>query len=447
MSKVLIIDDETDICFLISEILNDEKFICESASNSSEALLKFKKFNPDLVILDVWLGNSELDGIELLKKYKDLNPLIPIIIISGHGTVNMAVDAIKNGAYDFIEKPFNSDKLIVTANRAIQSAKIVKENNQLKSMMNPEIPLLGKSDFIVQIKKDIVKIANSNSRVFISGPVGSGKKLISQFIHNHSRFNQSLCFKINLNNITENELHKYFSSNDDDIDDNILTQSNNNTLILENIDCLNLKYQKKFLFLLENINFFKKNKVNLDQKIISLSNKNILEEIKNGNFLQSLHDRLNIINLSVPAINLRRDDILPICQYYLNYYNKNKKFNFYFSKNAEIKLEMYDWPGNISQIINYSEKTIILNQNLNTNSEYEIDNIPLDMGEYVTKLNENNNHALSLKDDRQNFEKEYLMSQIKRFNGNIKKISEFTGMERTALYRKFKSLDIEIDKK
>ena len=155
MSKVLIIDDESDICFLISEILNDESFICETANNSTDALDKYNKINPDLIILDVWLGNSELDGIELLLKFKSLNSLVPIVIISGHGTVDMAVNAIKNGAYDFIEKPFNSDKLIVTSKRAIESAKLLKENNKLKLIVNENIPLVGNSNFIDQLNKDI----------------------------------------------------------------------------------------------------------------------------------------------------------------------------------------------------------------------------------------------------------------------------------------------------
>jgi len=166
MSRTLIIDDENDICFLIAEILNDEKFICETANNSNQALNKFNNFNPELIILDVWLGKSELDGIQLLKKFKDLNPFVPIIIISGHGTVDMAVKAIKNGAYDFIEKPFNSDKIIVTSKRAIESAKLIKENNKLKSMIKPNTPLIGNSVFVNQLKKDLNKIALSNSLIF-----------------------------------------------------------------------------------------------------------------------------------------------------------------------------------------------------------------------------------------------------------------------------------------
>ena len=444
MSKVLIIDDENDICFLISEILNDESFICQIANNSSDALDKFNKFNPDLIILDVWLGNSELDGIELLLKFKNLNPNLPIIIISGHGTVDMAVNAIKNGAYDFIEKPFNSEKLTVISKRAIESAHLLNENNKLKSIVNPNIPMIGNSFFVKNFKKNLNKITNSNSRVFISGDRGTGKKLISKIIHQNSKYNNSLYNIINIKNLSNDELKNLFYY-EDKINNNILSQFNNNTLIIENINFLNIHYQKKLLFLIENNNLFKKNNIHLDQKIITITSIDIEEEIDKGNFIKALYDRLSSIKILIPSIKSRRDDILPICEYYLNYFKKDNDLNFIFSDSAKSKLELYDWPGNISQIINFAEKTIILNKN--KNNELEIDNLPIDMGDYSTSNKKDNNFELSLKDARNNFEREYLLSQIKRFNGSIKKISYFTGMERTALYRKFKSLNIKIDNK
>ena len=447
MSKVLIIDDENDICFLISEILEDESFKCKVANNSSEALKAYKEFNPDLIILDVWLGNSDLDGIELLSNFKEQNPLIPIIIISGHGTVDMAVNAIKKGAYDFIEKPFNSDKLTITCKRAIESALLIKENTKLKSLVNPKTPLIGKSNFIQEIKKNITKISQSNSRILISGMVGVGKKLIAQNIHQNSKFNKSLCTFIDLKNTEEKDLELFFSDSVNQISNNIIAQSNNTTLILENIDYLNINYQKKLLFLLENNNLFKNNNIQLNQKIISTTSKNLLEEVNKGNFIKILYDRLSTIHIDIPPINLRREDIMHIFEYYIQLYNKNKKFKFSFTNNAKAKIELYDWPGNISQIINYAEKTIILNQNFNINNDFEIDNLPLDMGNFEQETINKNNFELSLKEARNNFEKDYLISQIKRFNGNIKKISDFTGMERTALYRKFKSLNIETEKK
>ena len=217
-----------------------------------------------------------------------------------------------------------------------------------------------------------------------------------------------------------------FGDNNDNYSYNFLTNSNNYTLILNNINYLPVVYQKKLLFHLENDDVFKKYNI----KVISITSKNIDQEIKDGNFIRNLFERLNVISIKVPSIIERREDILPICEYYLDYFNKNKKFKFSLSKEA----------------INYIEKTIIINQDFNLNSDYEITKLPLDMGENQEK-NNTTNFALSLKEARQNFEKEYLLSQIKRFNGNIAKISEFTGMERTALYRKFKSLNISFNKK
>ena len=446
-SKVLIIDDEKDICFLISEILNDENFKAISASNSSEALEKYNKFNPDLIILDVWLGNSDLDGIELLKEFKKLQPKTPVIIISGHGTVDMAVEAIKNGAYDFLEKPFNSEKIVILSKRAIESANLITENELLKKIANPKTPLIGNSSFIINLKKNLEKISLSKSRVLINGPQGTGKRLIAQNIHKASLRSKHLANFIDFKNTNENELSAMFNEEENMINQNLFFRANNNTIIFNNIDYLPLNFQKKLLKYLENDSFFRNNKLNSDVKIISITSINIDEEIKKGNFIRNLFDRLNVINLKVPPINIRREDILPICYFYLDKFNINKNHKFSLSKNSEKKLEVYDWPGNIRQIINYIEKTIILNQENNLNKDYELNNLPVDMGEYEENNNISTNFSLSLKDARQNFEKEYLLSQIKRFNGNIIKISEFTGMERTALYRKFKSLNIDLNKK
>jgi two-component system nitrogen regulation response regulator NtrX len=208
---------------------------------------------------------------------------------------------------------------------------------------------------------------------------------------------------------------------------------------------LPINYQQKLLLALENNKLFKNYKIYLKQKIISLSNKNIKDEIKKGNFIKNLYERLSTIKIEIPEINNRREDIVPICEYYLGYYNQNKKYKFSFSQNAKTKLELYHWPGNISQIINYAQKTIILNHELNNNSNYEIENLPMDMGDYEQKHKIENSFDLSLKEARNNFERNYFISQIQRFNGNISKISNFTGMERTALYRKFKSLNINIE--
>jgi len=444
MYKVLIIDDEKDICFLISEILKDEQYLTYSALNSEEALSNFNKYNPNLIILDVWLSNSKLDGIELLKEFKKINKEIPIIIISGHGTVDLAVSAIKNGAYDFLEKPFNSDKLIILAKRAIESSKLHNENKDLKELISDDENLVGSSVFNTQVNKKISEFSKSKSRLLIEGPFGVGKKLIANKIHKNSKYKEKIPILIDFSNLNEKNLEVLFSENIKNLNENIFVRSNNNTLILLNIDQIPLKFQKQFLFFIESKDFFQNSKVILDQKIISISEKKIEDEILNGNFMKRLYERIKVDHLICPSLSERVADILPILNYYILKFN-NRNIKLTFSKSAISKLEMFDWPGNIAQLVNYVEKTVILNQSSSKDLILDVDNLALEMGDYNKEQNTSNNFDLSLKEARLEFEKEYLLSQIKRFSGNISKVSEFTGMERTALYRKLKSLNISVN--
>ncbi len=444
MHKVLIIDDEKDICFLISEILKDEKYITSIALNSDEAINKFNTNKPDLIILDVWLSNSKLDGIQILQEFKNLDSKIPVIIISGHGTVDLAVKSIKNGAYDFLEKPFNSDKLIILAKRAIESSKLIIENKDLKNIIVPTVPLIGKSNFIKKISKLIKEQALSFSRLFISGDLGTGKKHLANLIHQQSILKDKLPVSIDFRKLTNDALDKLFLEDKESLNENLFIRANNNTLILLNIDSLAINYQSKLLFFLENKSFFENQNINLNLKIISITEKNIFTEIDKGNFLKRLYDRISTDNIFTEPLSKRREDILPILNYYLSYIS-GSSHNFKFSKSALTKLQTYDWPGNVSQLINYVEKSLILNQDNAGLNELEVDDLALEMGDDTATNSSNQSLDLSLKEARSEFEKEYLLSQIKRFNGNITKVSEFTGMERTALYRKIKSLNIKID--
>jgi len=443
MHKVLIIDDEKDICFLISEILKDENYNTSIALNSDEAISKFKEIKPDLVILDVWLSNSKLDGIEILKEFKSINSNIPIIIISGHGTVDLAVKSIKNGAYDFLEKPFNSDKLIILANRAIESSSLLSENKNLKDTLIKAIPLIGNSEFIKKIKKHLNEQSSSNSRLLIEGPFGTGKKHFTNLIHQNSPYKDKLPISIDFKKLTNEALDNMFAENKNSINENIFYRSNNNSLILLNIETLPNIYQKKLLNFLENKKFFEDLDIKLNHKIITITEKNLEIEIEKGNFIKRLYDRISTDFIKFTSLSDRRDDVLPILNFYLNE-KSGGNLNFKFSSKALTKLQMYDWPGNISQLINYVEKSLILNQDQNI-KELEVDDLALQMGDETASNSSNNSLDLSLKEARSEFEKNYLISQIKRFNGNITKVSEFTGMERTALYRKFKSLDIKVE--
>jgi two-component system, NtrC family, nitrogen regulation response regulator NtrX len=444
MFKVLIIDDEKDICFLISEILKDEKYTTFTAQNSDEAISSFNKNKPDLVILDVWLSNSKLDGIEILKEFKNINKNIPVIIISGHGTVDLAVSAIKNGAYDFLEKPFNSDKLIILTKRAIENSRLKNENQDLKELITPNISLIGESSFINNSKKNILNYSKSNSRLLIEGQFGVGKSLIANQIHQHSIYKEKIPLKIDFATLNENNLEDLFSEDSKNLTDNLFIRSNQNTLILSNIDQIPLKFQKQFLFFIENPEFFKSSNITIDHKIITISEKNLDEEVENGNVLIRLYDRLKVDHMICPSLSERIPDIQPILNYYISKFN-TRNINLSFSKSAISKLEMFDWPGNIAQLVNYVEKTVILNQSATEDLVLDVDSLALDMGDYSNEEIYSNNYDLSLKEARIEFEKEYLLSQIKRFSGNITKVSEFTGMERTALYRKLKSLNISVN--
>ena len=443
MFKVLIIDDEKDICFLISEILKDEKYLTYSALNSDEAINQFNKYNPDLVILDVWLSNSKLDGIEILKEFKKINSNVPVIIISGHGTVDLAVSSIKNGAYDFIEKPFNSDKLLILAKRAIESSKLLNENKNLKELVTPDIDLIGNSNFINNTKKCLETFSKSNSRLLIEGPFGVGKKLIANQIHKRSKYSNKIPIYIDFATLNESNLEVLFSTDIKNLNDNLFIRSNSNTLILSNIDLIPLQFQKQFLFFIENSDFFKSANINLDHKMITISDKKLEDEITNGNFLSRLYDRLKVDHLVCPSLSNRVPDIMPILNYYISKFN-SRSIDLSFSKSAISKLEMFNWPGNVAQLVNYVEKTVILNQTATNDLVLDVDNLALEMGDYSKDQTSTNNHDLSLKEARMEFEKEYLVSQIRRFSGNISKVSEFTGMERTALYRKLKSLNISV---
>ena len=444
MHKVLIIDDEKDICFLISEILKDEKYTTYTAQNSDAAIANFNKNKPDLVILDVWLSNSKLDGIEILKEFKNINKNIPIIIISGHGTVDLAVSAIKNGAYDFLEKPFNSDKLIILSNRAIENSRLKNENQDLKELIAPNISLIGESNFITNTKKNILNYSKSNSRLLIEGQFGVGKSLIANQIHHNSKYKEKIPLKIDFASLNESNLEDLFSEDLNNLSDNLFIRSNQNTLILSNIDQIPLKFQKQLLFFIENPEFFKSTNIELDHKIITISEKKLNEEVENGNVLIRLYERLKVDHMICPSLSNRIPDIQPILNYYISKFN-TRNVNLSFSKSAISKLEMFNWPGNIAQLVNYVEKTVILNQSATEDLILDVDSLALDMGDYKNDELSSNNYDLSLKEARIEFEKEYLLSQIKRFSGNITKVSEFTGMERTALYRKLKSLNISVN--
>ena len=443
--KILIIDDEKDICFLISEILKDENFNTINSTSSNDAIKQFNDEKPDLIILDVWLDGSELDGLELLKYFKSIKSEIPIIMISGHSTVDMAVQAIKIGAYDFIEKPFDTNKLIIITKRAIENSFLIKENIELKKINFKDYNLIGKSNFILSLKNSIEKIAQTTSRIMIYGSQGSGKEIVAKNIHKLSKRSEKPFIIINCSlnsNIIDDEV---FGKNNFNNKITSIEKANGGTLVFDEICDLSIEIQLKILKLIQNLD--SKNKSDLNIRVISTTNKNLDIEIKKGNFIRDLFNRLNVVPIKIPLLKDRSEDIMVLSEYFI----KNSEFNYnrkvVFSKEAIAKMESYSWPGNIRQLKNLIDRILIMNSKEITNINIDSSNLPSDMGE----INLNNSKekldvlSLPIKDARESFEKEYLISQINRFNGNMSKVSNFIGMERTALYRKLKSLNIVTD--
>ena len=448
--KVLIIDDEKDICFLISEILKDENYLTTNSNKSNDAIEKFHDINPDLIILDVWLDGSELDGIKLLKYFKNVNSNIPIIMISGHSTIDMAVQAIKEGAYDFIEKPFDTNKLLIITKRAIESLNLIKENIELKKLNIKNYELIGKSEFILQLRKKIEKFSFSSSRILINGPLGCGKKTIARIIHKKSKRSENPFIDVNCSLLNPINIEEIIFGSNSNNNIGLLEKANSGTILFDEISDLPINIQSQILSFLQN-NFYKKidsNEKSLsDVKIISTTSKNLEIESKNGSFRKDLYHRLNVINIDIPPLSKRPEDIRLLCDYFINnsqYYN-NKSISI--SEEAYAIFESYIWPGNIRQLKNLIDRILIMHGSSSNKILIDSSKLPKDMGE----INTNNSQekydvlALPIKEAREIFEKNYLLSQIKRFNGNVSKVATFVGMERTALYRKLKSLDISTE--
>ena len=442
IKQVILIEDDDAMRLSLTQTLDLEKITVIAANSLMQAKRNNRANFSGVIISDIRMPTN--DGFDVLAYVKSVDNELPTIMLTGEADVPMALQAIKSGAYDFLEKPFNSDKLIILSNRAIENSRLKNENQDLKELIAPDVSLIGKSHFISNTKKSILNYSKSNSRLLIEGQFGVGKSLIANQIHQYSKYKDKIPLKIDFASLNEGNLDDLFSDDLKNLSDNLFIRSNHNTLILSNVDQIPLKFQKQFLFFIENPEFFKSSNIELDHKIITISEKNLDEEVKNGNVLIRLYERLKVDHMICPSLSNRIPDIQPILNYYISKFN-TRNINLSFSKSAISKLEMFNWPGNIAQLVNYVEKTVILNQSSTKDLILDVDSLALDMGDYKNEEISSNNYDLSLKEARIEFEKEYLLSQIKRFSGNITKVSEFTGMERTALYRKLKSLNISVN--
>src|SRR6476619_5217263 len=436
-NDILIVDDEADIRDLVAGILEDEGFTTRTARDSDAALAEISNRRPQLVFLDIWLQGSKLDGLQLLEQIKRDHADLPIVMISGHGNIETAVAAIKRGAYDFIEKPFKSDRLILVATRALETSRLKREVKELK-----------------QLRQTIDRAAKANSRILIVGPSGAGKELAARTLHQASSRAEGPFVVINAAAITpermEVELFGIEASNgEQQRKAGALEEAHGGTLFIDEIGDMPRETQNKILRVLVDQTFQRSggtNKVNVDVRIISSTARNLEEEIAAGRFREDLYHRLSVVPIRVPPLSERREDIPELIDYFMDQISIATGLpKRQIGQDAMAVLQSHVWPGNVRQLRNNVERVMIL---ASGGPEVIItaDMLPQDVGSMVPAMPTSNNGehimGLPLREAREVFERDYLIAQISRFSGNISRTAEFVGMERSALHRKLKALGV-----
>ncbi len=449
-NEILVIDDNSDIRMLISSILNDNGFSVREAANFDQALLEINKKLPNVAVIDVKLDKGDNDGIELLNHIKKIDNDLPVIMISGHANVQMAVDSLKLGAFEFMQKPFSTERLLNFVNRAIENIDLKKAKSILESKLFHSYEVIGQSQAMGKVRDLIAKLSSAESRVFISGPAGSGKELVARQIHKKSSRSTKSFIVVSgvLLDPEKYELQLFGSENKDGtINYGFFEQAKDGTLLIDEISEIPLETQAKILRLLieqkfKRINGTKEIKVNV--RIISTSSKDIREEIDKGNFREDLYHRLNVVPIFLPALKDRIEDI-PLL---LNYFSKKiSELNGISETKINSDCDLfykYGWPGNVRELRNLVERISILAVN---EKQINVNSLVKDAlsQKNIKDASESFENILSypLKVARERFEKDYLTSQLKKYKGNISKTAEFIGMERSALHRKLKTLGIK----
>jgi|TARA_B100001059_G_scaffold212602_2_gene227760 two-component system nitrogen regulation response regulator NtrX len=449
--EILIIDDNPDIRFLVSNILEDQNYKIRTAANYDQAVLEINKRLPDLAILDIKLDRPDKDGIDLLKLIIKKNKNTPVIIISGHATVKVAVEAIRLGAYEFIEKPFSKEKILNYVNRALESSLLKKEKDIIENKLFHSFDLVGGSPNIVKVKKTIEKLSFSESRVLISGPTGSGKELVARKIHKNSGRAKEPFVIINAALLKERTYEKELFGEEFD-DGNIsfgaLERANKGTLLIDEVSEISYETQANVLRVLIDQKFKRINgskDINVNIRLISSTSKDLGQLVKENKFREDLFHRLNVMPIELNSLSLRTEDIPLLINYFKT---KLAEINGVQEPNIDIKndnLYTYSWPGNVRELRNLVERITILSSN---ESKEKINQLINDILNPSSKISEENNILTQsfqspLKEAREHFEKEYLTTQLKKHHGNISKTADFIGMERSALHRKLKSLGIK----
>jgi len=446
-TEILIVDDNVDIRNILNDLIKDAGYKTRVAANYNQALTEIDKKLPDVAIIDVKLDKGDNDGIELLSHIKKKNKDIPVIIISGHANIEMAVKSLRSGAFEFIQKPFDQERLMNFINRAIENFKLKNQNKELETKLFHSFELIGNSANIEKIKDQILKLSNSESRIFINGPTGSGKELIARKIHKLSKREKGPFIILNgaLLDVKKYEQELFGEEkNNGSISYGALEKATGGILLIDEVSEIPLETQSKILRVLIDQKFKRINgdhDINVDVRIICSSSKDIKNEIRSGNFREDLFHRLNVFQIDIEPLSSRVSDIPLLIEYFSKKIIENynlKKFNIDTNNHYLIN---YNWPGNVRELRNLIERIGILSPN----NEEKIANIIKES--LKTSEEENfkveNSLSIPLKEARENFEKEYLTTQLKKFGGNISKMAKFIGMERSALHRKLKGLGVK----
>jgi two-component system nitrogen regulation response regulator NtrX len=456
-ADILIVDDEADIRDLIAGILQDEGHRTRLARDSDEALRAIEDRKPHLVVLDIWLQGSRLDGLEVLTIMKRTYPDLPVVIISGHGNIETAVTAIKRGAYDYIEKPFKSDRLVLVALRALEASQLKREVRELKERSVVSAEMIGKSPAINQLKNNIEKAAPTNSRIMLRGASGSGKELAARVLHQKSLRAAGPFVVLNAAAMVPDRVEEELFGTEDRTGGprkvGALEEAHSGTLYIDEVADMPMETQGKILRVLVEQKFLRlggSQKVSVDVRIISSTSRDLEQDIREGRFREDLYHRLNVVTLRVPSLAERREDIPELIQFFIGQVAQTSGLApRRIGEDAIAVLQAHDWPGNVRELRNNVERLLILAGG-EPNAAITADMLPEEIGSNVPlPVNGGAEHLMSLplREAREIFEREYLLAQINRFGGNISRTAEFVGMERSALHRKLRALGVSSEQR
>ncbi|MCP4559688.1 MAG: sigma-54-dependent Fis family transcriptional regulator [Bosea sp.] len=452
-ADILVVDDEVDIRELVAGLLEDEGYRTRKAGSADEALAAIAARRPNLVFLDIWLQGSRLDGLQVLELIKESHPDLAVVMISGHGNIETAVSAIKSGAYDFIEKPFKADRLVLVAERALEASRLRREVRELKTRSVQASRIVGRSTAVNQLRQTLERVAPTNARVLITGEPGCGKELTARTLHDASTRSAGPFVVINAATITpetmEEELFGIEGGDGRSRRVGALEEAHGGTLYIDEIGDMPRETQNRILRVLVDQNFQRvggATRVHVDVRIISSSSRDLAKLIADGLLREDLYHRLGVVPIRVPALSERREDVPELIEFFMDQISVASGLpKRQIGGDAMAILQSHEWPGNVRELRNNVERLMILTKG-DPGAEITVDMLPAEVGAMVPTTPSGSGGeklmSLPLRDAREIFEREYLMAQIARFSGNISRTAEFIGMERSALHRKLKSLGV-----